>query len=82
MDAGAPWTSKVNWWGLFFVVGGLLWFLGEMDVIRFSWSLFGPLAIVAVGLTMLFGGSQWGGRQWRHEPACTCTCSCCAQTRT
>lgn len=80
MDTAEPWTSRVNWWGVFFVVGGLLWFLGEMDIIRFSWSLFGPLAIIAVGLTMLFGGS-WQGRR-AHRGDCTCTCTCCAEART
>lgn len=79
MDAAAPWARRVNWWGIFFIVGGLLWFLGEMDIIRFSWSLFGPLAIIAVGLTMLFGGS-WPGHS-AHRDGCTCTCTCCAEAR-
>lgn len=74
----APWAANVNWWGVFFIVGGALWFLGEMGVFRFSWSVLGPLALVAVGLTMLFGGG-WSGKG--HGDDCTCTCACCAEGR-
>ena len=73
----ASWAGRFNWWGLFFVVGGALWFLGEMGLFDFSWSVLGPLALVAVGLTMLFNGSWDRG----HAQGCTCACACCANAR-
>lgn len=57
-----PW--RFNVWGLFLVIFGVWWFLGETERVPFEWSWVGPLAIVAVGVSMMLGrgvcGCGWG----------------------
>lgn len=46
---GFDWAS-FNWWGLFFLIIGVLWLAEEMDWFRFDWSMMGPLALVFAGI--------------------------------
>ncbi len=47
-------------WGFFFIIGGLLWGAQQFGLIPFTWSLFGPLALVAVGVSMLLNRGRCG----------------------
>jgi hypothetical protein len=42
------------WHGILLVVLGGWWLLGETGVVPFDWSYIGPIAILLVGLSILF----------------------------
>ncbi|MHB8604223.1 MAG: LiaF transmembrane domain-containing protein [Thermoplasmatota archaeon] len=77
----------VNWWALGFIAVGVWWLLGDLGITTFNWGLAGPIAIIVVGLSMLFGGwrrrmwwSHYANRGW-HKDDCACSCSCCTEAR-
>jgi len=39
-----------NWWGLFFLIIGVLWMADEMAWFTFNWSMMGPIALVFAGI--------------------------------
>lgn len=47
--SGFDWAG-FNWWGLFFLIIGILWLADEMDWFTFDWSMMGPLALVFAGI--------------------------------
>lgn len=42
--------AAFNWWGLFFLIIGVLWLSEEMGWFAFDWSMMGPLALVFAGI--------------------------------
>lgn len=42
-------------WGVFLVIGGLLFQLDNLGIIHFSWAEFWPLAIIVSGVMMIWG---------------------------
>lgn len=51
------------WHGVLLVVLGGWWLLGETNVVPFDWSYIGPIAILLVGISILFRRWGWhGGR--------------------
>ncbi|MDX1612430.1 MAG: DUF5668 domain-containing protein [Candidatus Thermoplasmatota archaeon] len=49
----AGWEG-VNWWGVAFILFGGWWLLDELGYVTFDWGIVAPVALVIVGLTMLF----------------------------
>jgi hypothetical protein len=45
----------VNWWGLFLIALGVGWLGDKLGWYRFDWSIAGPLALILVGVGMVFG---------------------------
>lgn len=43
------WTA-FNWWGLFFLIIGVLWMADELQWFTFNWSMMGPIALVFAGI--------------------------------
>lgn len=39
-----------NWWGLFFLIIGVIWLGDEMDWFSFDWSMMAPLSLVFAGI--------------------------------
>ncbi len=62
-DAGWNLNSSMIWGG-FIVVVGLWWLLGELGVVPFNWSWAGPVALIAVGLSMVLR------QRGRHANCC------------
>lgn len=54
------------WHGLLLVVLGGWWLLGETNVVPFDWSYIGPIAILLVGLSILFRRWGWHGGRCEH----------------
>lgn len=50
-------------WGGIFIVAGSWWLLSVLGLVPFQWNVFGPLAIIAAGISMWLGrsGRCFGG---------------------
>ncbi len=47
--SGFDWAG-FNWWGLFFLIIGVVWLGDEMDWFAFDWSMMAPLSLVFAGI--------------------------------
>ena len=59
-------SSRGYLWGSLFIVAGAWWLLDMLGVVTFRWDFFGPLALVAVGVSMMFRGG-WHCGCGSHE---------------
>ena len=61
MGTGTPRTldwASFNWFGLFFLLLGIVWLGNTMRWWTFDWSLLGPIALVFCGLLLFIRGGR------------------------
>jgi hypothetical protein len=57
MDRGTAMVASVSWFGVFVVAIGVLWLLDVLDYYNFRWAVAGAIAVIALGLSMIF--NRW-----------------------
>ncbi|MHB8606265.1 MAG: hypothetical protein ACYDCK_13525 [Thermoplasmatota archaeon] len=50
--------KRLNWWGLLLIAVGIWAYLGVEGIVPLNGALVGPIAIVALGLAILFRPSS------------------------
>jgi len=61
-------VSQRRGWGIFWMLTGILLQLNSLNIMHFDWSVFWPLMVMALGLSILWGSFQWGNKPAAFPP--------------